>query len=124
MSEENTPGVGLVLFDAALRSIPEAHCYLRIAGCRYDFTGLPPGLLSPFDSLLSEEAVSPENLPTAKIAIHDKALASWAVRCGMELSRVWSIREACIDALTENKRRKSPQERQADKVSFYRSVTD
>jgi hypothetical protein len=83
MSEENTLGVGPVLSGAAIRFIPEAHCYLKIAGCRYDFTGLPPGQSSPFDSLLSEETVLPESLPIAKVAIHEKR--PWPPGlCGME----------------------------------------
>ena len=104
MAEDNTPGVGPILSLVTLRSIPEAHCYLRIAGCRHDFTGLPSGRSSPFDSLLSEEAVLPEDLPVAKIAIHEKAMASWALRHGVPLSRAWRIREACIEALATNNR--------------------
>jgi hypothetical protein len=60
MSEENTPGVGNVLGPASLTSIPEAHCYLSIAGDRYDFTDLSAGSSSPFAALLAEYTVSDE----------------------------------------------------------------
>ncbi len=75
MSEENTPGVGSVLSGASRASIPEAHCYLRVAGRRYDFTGLPCGASSPFDSLLSEQVVLPRELSEVKLSIHPRKLS-------------------------------------------------
>src|SRR5262245_19598688 len=47
MSEQNTPGVGPALRSASLSTIPEAHCYLAVAGERLDFTGLSSGSASP-----------------------------------------------------------------------------
>jgi hypothetical protein len=104
MSENNTPGVGSVLSEVSLNSIPEAHCYLRVAGSRYDFTGLPAGASTPFDSLLSEEPILPADLTETKLPVHQKAMASWAIQHGMDLTRAWSIREACIEALAANNR--------------------
>lgn len=103
MSEENTPGVGPALAAASFDSIPEAHCYLRVAGYRYDFTGLPPGISSPFDSLLSEEPVLPAELPETKLPVHQEAMAIWAAQHGIEASRAWGIRESCIQALVRAK---------------------
>ncbi len=102
MTEDNTPGVGSIFSAASITSIPEAHCYLRLAGYRYDFTGLPLGLLSPFDSLLSEEAVLPEELPDKKIRLHHGAMVSWAIRHNLGLSQAWRIRESCVEALATN----------------------
>lgn len=99
MTEDNTPGVGSVLSEASITSIPEAHCYLKVAGYRYDFTGLPSGVSSPFDSLLSEEAVLPDELPEKKLRLHHGAMVSWAVRHNLELSQAWRIRESCIETL-------------------------
>src|SRR3984885_4586498 len=48
MSEDNTPGVGAVLNEDSLTSIPEAHCYLSIEGERFNYTGLSAGSSSPF----------------------------------------------------------------------------
>lgn len=99
MSEKNTPGVGAVLEPAGVVSIPEAHCYLRLAGRRYDFTGLSSGSSSPFDALLSEHVVRPARLRADKADIHQDAIRRWAARHGMTFAGAWSLREACIDAL-------------------------
>ena len=100
MSEDNTPGVGAVLNEASLRSIPEAHCYLSIAGERYDFTGLAAGRSSPFAALLAEYAVSPADLPEFKVELHQRVIASWASERLISKDSVWATREACIAALT------------------------
>lgn len=84
---------------AKLISIPEAHCYLRFDGHRYDFTGLPGGNSSPFDSLLSEHVVSPYNLPQEKTALHHEAMSAWADLRGRTFAEAWKVRETCIAAL-------------------------
>jgi hypothetical protein len=99
MSEENTPGVGVVLSAASLKGIPEAHCYLSIEGERFDFTGLPAGSSSPFAALVAEYTVSPTNLPQIKIEIHKEAIAAWARYRGISKEAAWATREACIAAL-------------------------
>jgi hypothetical protein len=101
MSEENTPGVRAVLNAASLTSIPEAHCYLSIAGKRFDFTGLSAGSSSPFAALLAEHRVSPANLPEIKVKLHKDAIAVWAKDRGIAEELAWAIREACIAALAE-----------------------
>src|SRR5690606_8990321 len=78
MDEHNTPGVGAVLRAAGLRSIPEAHCYLTVHDERFDFTGLPPGPISPFHALLSEHLVLPADLHEAKLRLHKQAISAWA----------------------------------------------
>lgn len=96
MSERNTPGVGDVLAAAGVDAIPEAHCYLMHQGERYDFTGLPRGATSPFDSLLDEHAVTPDELPAMKERYHREALARWASGMGIDPERAWRLREECI----------------------------
>jgi hypothetical protein len=99
MSENNTPGVGVVLDTARLDSIPEAHCYLKVDGSRFDFTGLPVGLKSPFESLVSETVVSPVQLVEAKKRLHIEILQAWADGHDLSIDDAWIIREACIAAL-------------------------
>ena len=105
MSEENTPGVGAVLNEASLTSIPEAHCYLSIEGERFDFTGLPAGSSSPFAALLAEHTVSPINLSQVKVALHQAAIAAWASERGIPKEAAWATREACIAALAADSAR-------------------
>jgi hypothetical protein len=101
MHEDNTPGVGVVLDAAGVASIPEAHCYLKVNDSRFDFTGLRLGATSPFQSLLSETAVSPENLAEHKKRLHASRLLNWAGQRGLSLDDAWTIREACISALAQ-----------------------
>jgi hypothetical protein len=99
MSENNTPGVGAVLNEGSLASIPEAHCYLSIEGERFDFTGLSAGSSSPFAALLAEYPVSPANLAQIKGELHKEAIAGWASERGISKEAAWAAREACIAAL-------------------------
>jgi len=98
MSERNTPDVAGVL-SASLPFIPEAHCYLTVHGERLDFTGLPAGATSPFDSLLLERFALPGELPSLKNSLHREFLDRWAHARGLSADDVWSTREACIAAL-------------------------
>jgi hypothetical protein len=107
MCEANTPGVGKVLRDASLSSIPEAHCYLTVDGERFDYTGLASGVASPFASLIEEHFVDPADLPRLKEQYHRKALAAWAAKAGQAESSAWQTREACIAALSGRSGEKS-----------------
>jgi hypothetical protein len=88
-----------VLQDAGVDAVPEAHCYLTIHSARYDFTGLEQGEASPFDALLLEQRVLPEQLPAVKTALHQREIAAWAARTGLTADGGWALREACIAAL-------------------------
>lgn len=99
MSERNTPGVGSILAAAGVASIPEAHCYLTHEGQRYDFTGLAVGQCSPFDSLIDERSVAPDDLPAVKLKYHQEAIARWAPQVGFDFERAWQLREECIASL-------------------------
>jgi hypothetical protein len=99
MSEKNTPGVGTVLRAEGLAAILEAHCYLMCGEHRFDFTGLPFGAASPFESLIDERAVSPSDLPSAKATYHRNAIVDWARTHGIDPDHAWAIREKCIELL-------------------------
>ena len=103
MSSRNTPGIGLILSASHVHSIPEAHCYLTHRGNRYDFTGLTSGVTSPFDSLIEEREVAPDDLPTVKEQYHRSALARWADAIGIDRERAWQLREQCIAELARTK---------------------
>jgi hypothetical protein len=106
MSEDNTPGVGVVLDAAQLESIPEAHCYLMVGDSRFDFTGLREGLKSPFQSLITETVVLPVDLLEDKKRLHAKHLKIWAEQHDLSIYDAWSIREACIAALSNGQSRR------------------
>lgn len=100
MTEDNTPGVGVILDAAHVGSIPEAHCYLKVGDSRFDFTGLSTGNKSPFQSLVSETAVLPADLSETKFRLHEESLKIWVNQRDLSLDDAWSIREACIAALS------------------------
>lgn len=98
MCEQNTPGVGAAL--GAVSWIPEAHCYLAYAGARFDLTGLKSGAASPFEALIKEHTVAPDDLPAIKAALHRKALGAWALAHDIHPDDAWALRERCIRMLS------------------------
>ena len=102
MNERTTRGVGRVLKTYGLTSIPEAHCYLRIGGSPYDFTGLPKSTESPLDNIFSEEVVAPDELLAEKAVRHRAYIRAWAKQHNFDPEVVWQAREKCIEALSTN----------------------
>jgi hypothetical protein len=99
MNEQNIPGIGEVLRKSGIDAVPEAHCYLKINGVRHDFTGLRQGASSPFDNLLLEHCVLPDQLSSVKVDLHKREIAAWAQKTGLSADEGWALREACIAAL-------------------------
>jgi hypothetical protein len=101
MREDNTPGVGVVLEQAGLKCIPEAHCFLRYKDNRYDFTGLTNGNSSPFDTMSLERDVNVADLAEVKNMLHRQEIRKFAGRLKLDADAVWKIREDCIKVLSE-----------------------
>jgi hypothetical protein len=105
MAEQNTPGVGKVLRKYGLANLPEAHCYLRMAGRRIDVTRAidqaPGKAISRF---LYEEDIDPAQITDYKAVLHRRFLSKWIVANGglggRSLVDVWNIREECIASLS------------------------
>ena len=105
--------VGIFLMDASyapklrdildkykLIQIPEAHCYLRFNGKRYDFTSESSG---NFESkLIREQRCEWQQIVDWKPMIHKNFIASWKKRNNISLSEeeLWEIREECIGKLS------------------------
>jgi hypothetical protein len=105
MSGDNTPGVGSVLENHGLKSLPEAHCYLCIDGQRIDATrDFDAEPLTADFEFLHEEEISAEQIGAYKTAIHREFLQRWLAQMGAghgwDLDEVWKIREECIRALS------------------------
>jgi len=100
MNERTTRGVGRVLKTYGITSIHEAHCYLRIDGSPYDFTGLPQSTESPLDNIFSEEVVTPLELLAEKAARHRAYIRAWAKQHNFDPEVVWQAREKCIETLS------------------------
>ena len=102
MDQANTPGVGPVLAAHGLRSLPEAHCYLRYADSRIDVTrsGVEPE--APIERFHREWPIAPEEIGRHKLELHRDYLRDWLARPSsprLGLDQLWAIREACIAAL-------------------------
>ena len=106
MHERNTPGVGAVLTQHGLASLPEAHCYLTYAGRRIEFTRSGAEPTEPITQLLYEETIVPEQIGDYKVTLHRHYMQTWvkanAERVGgRSVEEVWRIREECIAALAQ-----------------------
>jgi hypothetical protein len=105
MAEPNTPGVGEILRKYELVSLPEAHCYLRMAGRRIDVTRavdhVPFAAISRF---LHEEDIEPAQITDYKSALHRQFLLKWIADNsglgGRSPADLWKIREECIARLS------------------------
>ena len=103
MNASNTPGIGNHLDKHQLRAIPEAHCYLRVGGQRYDFTR-PGASVEPIEeAILEETPILPHQVGDFKPKYHREFMERWRVREGIpySLEELWSIRESCIQSLSE-----------------------
>jgi hypothetical protein len=104
MNEKNTPGVGMVLEKFGLRSLPEAHCYLRSGHVRIDVTRVIAD--SPAEQItrfIHEEEIAPDQIGEYKTSLHRRFLQQWmeepTERTQFTLTDLWRIREECIAAL-------------------------
>jgi hypothetical protein len=105
MTEQNTPGVGDILRKYELVTLPEAHCYLRMAGRRIDVTRAVDQVpLAAISRFLHEEDIEPAQITDYKIALHRQFLLKWiADNNGLgarSLADLWRIREECIAGLS------------------------
>jgi hypothetical protein len=105
MSEQNTPGVGVVLAKYGLAILPEAHCYIRMAGKRIDVTRAAYLLLAePIADFLHEEEIDPTQITNYKTEIHRQYLSRWMTDNGgldgPSIADIWKIREECIASLS------------------------
>ena len=99
MTEQNTPGVGVVLDKHRMKSIPEAHCYLQYGKHTLDFTRnfYDNDYMEPILSFIHEESIDPVNAPEYKNATYRRIIAE---RFGADrLEHIWDIRNKCIAAL-------------------------
>jgi hypothetical protein len=102
MHSGNTPGLGTIIQDAGLDCIPEAHCYLKINGKPLDLTTFESDFDRLAADLISEKEIYPDQIGTYKVQWHRQELQDWLAssRTPMPLDAVWSVREACIAALS------------------------
>lgn len=103
MGEENTPRVGSILQQHQLKSIPEAHCYLRYNEEICDLTFAHSTI--DFASTLQEEyTADAAHVHQLKEMWHRAFMAKWAMHLEPALTpeQAWAIREQCIAQLSSD----------------------
>lgn len=90
-----------VLEKYSLAFIPEAHCYLRYQGKRYDFTTKNSHASSFEYKLVREQRCDSNQVIDWKPMIHQHFISSWIKRNSIPYSEseLWEIREECIKSL-------------------------
>lgn len=102
MKEENTEGVGDVLTQYKLSSIPEAHCYLSTPMGKIDVTTAQSSFSKIANDVLKEEIINAVDVVKYKVQQHKSFVDLWAEKnTHLSGSEVWKIREACIQALEQ-----------------------
>lgn len=99
MNEKNTAGTGNILRRYRLDSLPEAHCFLKYEGKRFDLTRRVGTTEQNVDFLI-EETILPEQIGEYKVEQHRVFLRQWCVATGLDFDLAWKIREECIAAIT------------------------
>lgn len=109
MNAENTIGIGAVLDEFAIGSLPEAHCYLCFKGKRIDVTRFSKRNIvteKQAKKILYEERILPAQIGDYKLALHRSFFRAWMrgknLNEKFRFEELWSIRERCIAALSES----------------------
>jgi len=101
MNELNTK-IGTLLSENKVEYIPEAHCYLKIDGIRFDCTSSNSDFDEIKDDLLEEIEIEPYQVGDFKIEYHQKFIKNWLTENNSKFSfeQIWEIREQCIENLS------------------------
>ena len=99
MNSETHPILKDFFKDKHYKFIPEAHCYLRFKGERYDFTSSENRINEISQKIVREQRIDPHQIGEWKIAIHKDYLKKWLnrqVNLDINLEQLWDDREKCI----------------------------
>ena len=106
MSPETHPKLTDFFADKPYSAIPECHCYLRIKGERFDFTGTDDLQTRVAGRFLREQRIEPQQVGKWKPKIHWEYLNSWLKRnpqISLTTDELWADRESCIRILESEK---------------------
>lgn len=101
MNHNNT-AIGNVLLDNCIEFIPEAHCYLKIGGKRYDFTSENSNIKKIEKDIISEINIVPNQVINYKVNYHKNFVKNWIEENNIDkdFNSIWQLRESCIERLT------------------------
>ena len=106
MNAQNTSGIGTVLDEFGLKSLPEAHCYLTYGKTRIDVTRISNGeAIEPIENFLYEERIRPDQIGGYKLRLHRTFFQNWIREKNLSeqfsFEQLWSAREKCIASLAQ-----------------------
>lgn len=102
MSPETHPQLAAFFEQHQLTVIPEAHCYLRIEGKRFDFTTKDSSMERIESKIVREQRVEPNQVIDWKIKIHQDYISKWLQRnpqITYDFDTLWQLREEMIAQL-------------------------
>lgn len=99
MSAGTHPKLASLFLEHGLSAIPEAHCFLRINGERFDFTS-PGNPVADFGhTIVREQRIDPSQVADWKPMIHKHYIDGWLRRnpqISYSAEELWTIREKMI----------------------------
>lgn len=103
MDHQNTPKIRSTISDHGLEYIPEAHCYLKFNGIRFDLTAVDASFEAIQKDILEEIVIAPEQVTSFKVDYHQNFLKKWMAEnaVSQDFATLWSVREMCIQKLSE-----------------------
>lgn len=103
MHEANTPGIGNGPIENGLKFIPEAHCFIEVAGSRLDLTSGHADLGRIEKDILKEWSITAEDTIEKKILLHKEYIRNWIVdeQIPFTFDEIWLLREECIKNLSQ-----------------------
>lgn len=105
MNAQNTPKAGQILEQAGLKYLPEAHNFLRYHEDILDCTWPNSRPENFVPDLMEFTIIHPEQIGDFKVSYHQEFLKRWVQQrphLKFSFEELWSIREACIAALSES----------------------
>lgn len=103
MSAETHPSLTTFFKDKPYTAFPEAHCYLRFKGERYDFTDTSDPMQRIASKIVREQRVDPNQVVDWKPMIHRHYMEGWLKRnpeIPRTIDELWSEREEAIAVLS------------------------
>lgn len=102
MSPETHPQLTDFFQNKEYKVIPEAHCYLRFKGERFDYTARKSRMDQIACKLVREQRIEPHQVGDWKVKLHQNFIEGWLKRqANLELTfdDLWNEREKCIELL-------------------------
>lgn len=100
MSPETHPQLAHFFQDKGYKVLPEAHCYLRYKGERFDYTSRNSRIDQITSKLVREQRIEPHQVGEWKVKLHQNFIEGWLrrqINFDLTFDEIWTDREKCIE---------------------------